>query len=62
MPVIERIVGWEQYDGFTREGTSKYVRCLRIGRGRWRVEFGAGGVAVLLGPVTFSAGFEWSDA
>jgi hypothetical protein len=60
--VSERVVGWEQYDGFTRGGTSKYVRALRLGRGRWRAEFAASGFAVLLGPVTFSAGFEWSDA
>jgi hypothetical protein len=56
-----RFVGWEEYDGFARDGSSKYVRYLRIGRGRWRAEFGASGFAVLLGAVIFSAGFDWSD-
>jgi hypothetical protein len=56
------MIGWEEYDGFTRDGTSKCARYLRIGRGRWRAEFGLSGFAMLLGPVTFSAGFEWAEA
>lgn len=58
---MSALVGWEEYDGFTRKGTSKYVRYLRIGRGRWRLEATWSGFALLLGPVIFSAGFDWAD-
>jgi hypothetical protein len=55
-------VGWEEYDDFDRHGTSKYTRYLRLGRGRWRFEGSLSGFALMLGPVVFSAGFEWADA
>jgi hypothetical protein len=57
----EPLVGREEYDGFDRHGSTKYVTAWRFGRGRWRVEVTASGLYVRLGRVEFSAGFEWAE-
>lgn len=51
----------EEYDGFTRGGTSKYVHALHIGGRRWYVEFAASGVYVRMGGIDFNLGFGWAD-
>ncbi len=56
------IIAREEYDGFTRAGTSTYVHSLRIGTERWRIEFMFGAIYVRLGSISFSAGFEWADS
>lgn len=56
-----KAIGWETYDDFTREGTSKDTRALRIGTGRWRLELWISGFYVRLGSLTFVASFEWAD-
>lgn len=50
-----------KYDGFTREGTSTYVRALRVGTRRFVAEFCRPGFYIRLGAITFHAGFEWAD-
>jgi hypothetical protein len=57
----EPLIGFEEYDDFTREGTSTYSRALRIGRKRWRIEIAKKGIYVRLGAVDFQAGFDWAD-
>lgn len=56
-----RLVSVQEYDDCNREGTSIYVRALRLGSERWHVEIGRSWIYVALGAVAFSAGFEWPD-
>ena len=51
----------ETYDGFTRDGTSTYVKALHLGGERWFLELYASGFYVRLGSVGFTAGFEWAE-
>lgn len=54
------VVGWEWYDGFDREGTSKDVRYLRIGRvGGSRIEFGERGFYLRLGRAEVTFHLRW---
>lgn len=51
----------EEYDGFTRDGTSKYVHALHIGGKRFYIEFYASGLHIRFGSWAFSCGVEWAD-
>lgn len=50
------VIGWEYYDGFTPEGTSRDEKWLRIGWPKLRLEIGPGGFFLRLGPVEFTGG------
>lgn len=55
------VIGWEYYDGFTREGTSRDERWLRIGKGRFRLEARGLAFCVWFWRWTFSASVEHMD-